>query len=78
MYWLDVWVTEVRLVAEVTDFSFLRTVETSPGPTQLFVLKLPDSCLERIESPGHETDRKNLPSAVVKIVWSFLSFRHIS
>jgi len=64
-------VTEVRLLAEVNDFSLLRTVETSPGSTPLFVLRLPHAFLERTESPGHETDSKNLPSAVVKIVWSF-------
>jgi len=58
-------------LAEVNDFSLLRTVKTSPGATQLFVLRLPDAFLERIESSGHETDRKTLPSAVVKIAWSY-------
>lgn len=71
MYWFDVRVTEARLLVEVNDFSLLRTVETSRGLTRLFVLRLPGAFLERIESPGHETDRKNLPSAVVKIAWSF-------
>jgi len=70
-------VTEVRFLAKVNDFSLLRTVETSPGPTQLFVLRLPDAFSKRIESLGHETDRKNLPSAVVKIAWTYLSLHHI-
>jgi hypothetical protein len=32
---------------------------------------LPDAFSERIESLGHENGRKNLPSAVVKIAWSY-------
>jgi hypothetical protein len=71
MYWLDVRVTEDRLLAEVNVFSLLRTVETSPGPTQLFVPSLPDASSDRIGCPGHETGRKYLPSAVVKTAWSY-------
>ena len=62
--------TEVGFLAEVNDFSFLRTVETSPEPTHLHALRLPDAFSDRTESPGHVTGRENLPSVVVKIAWS--------
>jgi hypothetical protein len=71
MYWLDIRMTEVRFLAEVNDFSPLRTFDTSPWPTQLLVLRLPDAFSERIESPGHKSDCKNLLIAVVNIAWSY-------
>lgn len=64
---------EVRFVAEVKDFSLFRTVQTSLGPTVVVVLMLSDAFSARIKSPGHETDRKNQSSAVIKMAWSYSS-----
>lgn len=62
--------TEVGFLAEVNDVSLLRTFHNSPWPTHLLLLKLQDAFSEIIESPGHETGRKNLFSVVVNTACS--------